>query len=39
MGKQINRCVDNTRRLWKIIEYCRRAREYIKESLITYPDS
>jgi len=36
--KQIIRCVDNTGRLQKTTEYCRRARECIKESLITCLD-
>ena len=39
MGKQISRCADNTRRLQKTTECCRRVRECIKESLITYLDS
>jgi len=25
------RCADDTRRLWKTTEYCRRAREYRRE--------
>ena len=39
VGKWISRCADDTRRLWKTKECCRRARECIKESLITYSDS
>ena len=38
MKKQVSGCVDNTRRLWKITKCCKRARECIKVSLITYPD-
>jgi len=37
--KWISRCTDNTRRLWKTTESCRRARKCIEVSLITYPDS
>jgi len=36
MEKQINGCVDNTRRFQKIMECCGREGEYIKESLIIY---
>ena len=36
--KWVSRYVDNTRRLWKITEWCRKAREYIKVSLIIYLD-
>ena len=39
MGKWISRCADDTRRLQKTTEYCRRARECIKGSLIIYSDS
>jgi len=38
MGKQISKYVNNTRRLWKTIEYCERAREYGKVSFMIYPD-
>jgi len=38
IGKWISRCVDNTRRLWKTTEFCKRARECIKESLMIYSD-
>jgi len=38
VGKQINGYVDDTRRLWKTTDYCRRARKYVKESLIIYSD-
>jgi len=38
MEKQISGCVDDTRRLQKITEYCGRVREYIKGSLMTYLD-
>ena len=31
--------MDNTKRLQKTGECCRRVREYIKESLMIYPDS
>ena len=37
--KQISRYADNTRKLWKTTVCCRKARECIKESLITYSDS
>jgi len=39
MGKQISGCADDTRRLWKTTECCKRARNCIKESLIIYSDS
>ena len=39
MGKQISKYVNDTRRLWKTIEYCKRAREYGKVSFMIYLDS
>ena len=36
---QINKYVDNTRKLQKTTECCKKVKEYIKESLMTYPDS
>ena len=39
MRKWIYRCADNTRRLWKTTEYCRRTRKYRKVKLIIYSDS
>jgi len=39
MVKQMSRCVDDIRRLWKIIECCKRVRGCRKISLIIYPDS
>jgi len=38
MEKQIGRCADDARRLQKTTECCKKARECIKESLITYSD-
>ena len=38
MEKQISGCVDDTKRLQKTTECCRKARECIKESFVTYPD-
>ena len=32
--KWISRCADDTKRLWKITEYCRRVRKCKKKSLI-----
>jgi len=39
VGKQMCRYTDDTKRLWKTTECCERARECIKVSLMTYPDS
>ena len=36
MRKWISGYIDNTRRLWKTTKYCRREKEYIKESLMIY---
>jgi len=33
MGKQIYRYTDDTNRLWKITEHCRRARKYWEKEL------